>query len=105
MFRRGALLYCAPFVADKVLASIMEKFGEARELLQDARESQGTSYFEADLEDAQKIVEEVTTEWKGLLDTLNEKGLASTRDAIEKANSLKIQQLTEEYDVLTHDDD
>lgn len=83
----------------------MEKFGEARELLQDARESQGTSYFAADLEDAQQLVAEVNSDWISFLSELERRGLSSERDAFVKANELKISQLTEEYEMLTHDDD
>lgn len=106
MYRRTHLFRCLPsFAPEKALGIIMEKFSEARELLQDARESHGTSYFAADLEDAQSLVQEVNNDWTGLLCEMERRGLAAEKGALERANGLKIQQLNEEYDILTHDDE
>ncbi|XP_052774251.1 uncharacterized protein LOC128212895 [Mya arenaria] len=62
-----------PLVLKKSMESLTDKFAEARELLGDARESQGTVYFSEDLEEAQAAVNETLAEYRDLLDRLSDK--------------------------------
>ncbi|XP_071797890.1 uncharacterized protein [Asterias amurensis] len=54
------------------MENLSDRFMEAKELLDDARESMGTVYFNDDLEDADGAVEETLKEYKSLLARLSE---------------------------------
>ncbi|XP_033734964.1 uncharacterized protein LOC117323692 [Pecten maximus] len=63
-------------VSDKTVKKMMDiltdKFAEARELMQDARESQGTVYFSDDMSEAQEAVQDTLEEYRSLLSKLDE---------------------------------
>ena len=83
------------------MQTFQDDFAEARLCLDDARESQGTTYFKDDIEEAQEAVEKVTNVYEELLSTLPEEG----RREFEDANSLKMKSLKEEFAQLLDDDD
>ncbi|OWF47820.1 uncharacterized protein LOC110453892 [Mizuhopecten yessoensis] len=56
----------------KMMDTLTDKFTEARELMQDARESQGSVYFSDDMSEAQEAVQDTLDEYKSLLSKLNE---------------------------------
>lgn len=73
------------------------QFGEARELLSDARETQSTVDFADDIEDALQAVNETVQMYAALL-----KEFPSTqeRDAFHRENGQKVKQLEEELKLL-----
>ncbi|XP_060067175.1 uncharacterized protein LOC132547437 isoform X1 [Ylistrum balloti] len=56
----------------KMMEALTDKFTEARELMQDARESQGTVYFSDDMSEAQEAVKDTLEEYNSLLSKLND---------------------------------
>ena len=61
---------------DNAINDLGEKFQEARELLEDARESFGTVYFSEDFDDAIEAVDDILNDYKVLLSSVNEKEAA-----------------------------
>jgi hypothetical protein len=84
----------------------MSSFGEARELIADAKESSGTSYFSEDAEDAKSCTETVLSDFKRLKEWLREQGQGETVAKVEREYNVKFDQLAAELaDVLEHGDD
>uniref|UniRef100_A0A7S0F4F9 Uncharacterized protein n=1 Tax=Hanusia phi TaxID=3032 RepID=A0A7S0F4F9_9CRYP len=85
------------------LQDIDEQFVEARELLADALDSFGSTYFEEDLDDAQDMVEKCLYTYNALLQELEDE----QRNAVKRGMGMKMEQLKQELqsvlDMLTHD--
>ncbi|CAE7231620.1 unnamed protein product, partial [Symbiodinium pilosum] len=88
-------------VMQKRLQSFQDLFAEARLCLDDARESEGTTYFKDDIKEAEEAVENATKAYEDLLSDLDE----GRKREFEDANSLKVKSLKEEYAQLLVDDD
>lgn len=73
-------------------------FTEAREELQYASESRETTYFNEEVEAAQKCVVKALTCFKELCDGVDEE----SRNAIMRSNGLKVEQLKQELKQLTN---
>ncbi|EKX33255.1 hypothetical protein GUITHDRAFT_81639 [Guillardia theta CCMP2712] len=85
------------------LQDIDELFVEARELLSDALDSFGTTYFEDDLDDAREMVDKCLTTYTALLAELPEE----QRNAVKRGMGMKMEQLKQELqsvlEMLTQD--
>lgn len=75
---------------------INEKFAEAREEIEFAREDAETVYFNESAGEARKAVTEVLDRWKGLLGRLSEDEQAK----LQRSMGLKIEQLKAEMKEL-----
>eukprot|EP00758_Cryptobia_borreli_P015264 Tbor_TRINITY_DN6006_c0_g2::TRINITY_DN6006_c0_g2_i1::g.11277::m.11277 len=105
-FKSSTILLCGINLAvntQERLSAIMEKFAEARELLGDARESHGTSYFSEDISDAKEAVDAVELSWNKLKEDLISSGKEDEMLSLERENGVKIRQLFEEFKVLCED--
>eukprot|EP00929_Paragymnodinium_shiwhaense_P070810 TRINITY_DN35936_c0_g1_i1.p2 TRINITY_DN35936_c0_g1~~TRINITY_DN35936_c0_g1_i1.p2 ORF type:complete len:161 (-),score=41.07 TRINITY_DN35936_c0_g1_i1:55-537(-) len=80
--------------------AFQEQFAEARMCLDDAHESQDTSYFKDDIVDAKEAVDKCLELYSALLADADE----ASRDSIDNANGLKVRALKEEYEQLLKDD-
>jgi lipid II:glycine glycyltransferase (peptidoglycan interpeptide bridge formation enzyme) len=90
---------------DKRMDEVNLQFAEARELIQDATESLGTTDYSEDAEDAIQAVKAAKELYQTLLDDLAQAGLAAEKQAVERANGQKMKQLDAELEtVLEHDD-
>ncbi|XP_069123477.1 uncharacterized protein [Argopecten irradians] len=56
----------------KMMDVLTDKFTDARELMQDARDSQGTVYFSDDMAEAQEAVNDTLEEYSSLLSKLDD---------------------------------
>jgi len=87
------------------MGSINDLFVEARELIADALDSQGSTYFDDDLEDARDMVKQTTEAYEALLDKLDD----TKRGEISRLMGMKMEQLKGELgqimDSLTHDEE
>eukprot|EP00123_Amoebidium_parasiticum_P012668 comp21512_c0_seq1/m.29849 comp21512_c0_seq1/g.29849 ORF comp21512_c0_seq1/g.29849 comp21512_c0_seq1/m.29849 type:complete len:155 (-) comp21512_c0_seq1:612-1076(-) len=81
---------------EKALRDLGDKFGEARLEIEDARESVGTVYYNEDHKAAQELVEEVLSDYKTLLESVD--GPVHTN--IMQTWGLKIEQLKGELKEL-----
>ncbi|GET93217.1 hypothetical protein, conserved [Leishmania tarentolae] len=79
---------------------LMECFAEASELISDANESIGTTYFSGDLEDAEKQTQEVLNRWASLQAALELKGTADELKKVRNMYDLKIKQLKAELETV-----
>eukprot|EP00277_Geminigera_cryophila_P043668 CAMPEP_0173080940 /NCGR_PEP_ID=MMETSP1102-20130122/16727_1 /TAXON_ID=49646 /ORGANISM="Geminigera sp., Strain Caron Lab Isolate" /LENGTH=174 /DNA_ID=CAMNT_0013954927 /DNA_START=141 /DNA_END=665 /DNA_ORIENTATION=- len=90
---------------DKKMGEVNDLFVEARELIADALDSQGSTYFEDDLDDAQHAVKECVTEYDTMLSQLDEPKKGETM----RLMGMKMEQLKGEMnlilDSLTHDEE
>ncbi|OLQ14488.1 hypothetical protein AK812_SmicGene1426 [Symbiodinium microadriaticum] len=87
-------------VLQKRLQSFQDLFAEARLCLDDARESEGTTYFKDDIKEAEEAVDNATKAYEDLLSELDE----GRKREFEDANSLKVKSLKEEYAQLLAED-
>merc|ERR1711957_658679 len=67
-------------------------FVEARDCIEDARDSHETTYFDEDLEDAQAGVDAALKAWDGIISQLDEKA----KTDLLRSQGLKIEQLKAE---------
>ncbi|XP_005096601.1 uncharacterized protein LOC101854564 [Aplysia californica] len=87
----------------KAMQSLTDQFMEARELLDDARESMGTVYFSDDMSDAQAAVSDTLVEYKQLLSQLS----ADQRQEVLKTIGLRMEELKAQEQAIKealHDD-
>jgi len=73
----------------KGIDSLTDQFMEARELLEDARESLGTTYFSEDMQDAQTAVKDTLAEYAQLLSQLSDK----QKEEVVRTIGLKMEEL------------
>lgn len=79
---------------------LMDAFAEACELITDAKESVGTTYFEDDMEDAEKQTHDVLKRWESLQAALERKGTAEELQKVRNMYDLKIKQLKAELETV-----
>lgn len=84
----------------EAMDSLLEKFGEARELISEAKESHGSVYFSADLKDAEDETNACLATWKSIQDQLKNDGDAATLEALMREHDLKFRQLHQELESL-----
>ncbi|KAG8237322.1 hypothetical protein J437_LFUL014487 [Ladona fulva] len=75
---------------------ISDKFGEAMELLSDARNSMGTVYFSDDMTDAEVMVDEVCKDYEKLLSDLD----SGQSGKVTRAIGLKVEELKAQLQLL-----
>lgn len=80
----------------------MDQFGEARELITDATESVGTTYFSEDIHDAQEQTTVVLNAWEALKEELRRSGDGKALEALEKEHEMKMKQLQQELEAAQH---
>ncbi|KAK6171142.1 hypothetical protein SNE40_019395 [Patella caerulea] len=73
----------------KSMEELTDKFTEARELMEDARESKGTVYFSDDVIDAKSAVEETLTEYQTLLNKISD----SQKQQVMRTIGLRMEEL------------
>jgi predicted TIM-barrel enzyme len=89
---------------DKRLEEVNMQFGEARELIADAKESIGTTDYSDDAEDAVQATKAALALYQAVLADLTAAGRDADRTRIERENGQKMKQLeTELRAVLEHD--
>jgi hypothetical protein len=94
----------ADFDADKRMDEVNMQFGEARELINDAKESIGTTDYSDDAEDAIAATKEALELYNNLLKDLKAAGRDDDYTRIERSNGQKMKQLGAELQtVLEHD--
>jgi murein L,D-transpeptidase YcbB/YkuD len=87
------------------MKQLMDAFAEARELISDARESLGTTYFSDDLDDAIKAKDDVITEWKSVQQKLETAGASDRLVKLQREYDVKFRQLEAEVEeLMAHDD-
>lgn len=101
--------WCSSRVANDAtntsMKELMDAFGEARELIGDARESIGTVYFADDLNDAIKAKDDVLSQWKHIQDTLEAEAATDRLVKLQKEYDVKFRQLQAEVEeLMAHDD-
>ncbi|CAC9549664.1 conserved hypothetical protein [Leishmania infantum JPCM5] len=79
---------------------LMDSFAEACELITDAKESVGTTYFADDMEDAEKQTQDVLNRWESLQAALEHKGTAEELQKVRNMYDLKIKQLKAELETV-----
>ena len=83
----------------------MSDFGEARELIAEAKESVGTTYYSDDASDAKQQTEKVIGDFNALKNSLKEDGQDEALRKVEREYDVKFAQLAAELaDALEHDD-
>jgi len=80
----------------KEIDKITEKYAEARELIGDARDSFGTTYFDDDFGDAEDVVNEVIADYEFLLTKLDE----TAKHDVQLMIGMRIQELKQEIKQL-----
>ncbi|CUG89065.1 Hypothetical protein, putative [Bodo saltans] len=87
------------------MKELMDQFAEARELIGDARESLGTTYFSDDLDDAIKAKDDVLTQWKSVQQTLEAASASDRLSKLQREYDVKFRQLEAEVEeLMAHDD-
>jgi murein L,D-transpeptidase YcbB/YkuD len=87
------------------MKQLMDAFAEARELISDARESLGTTYFSDDLDDAIKAKDDVIAEWKSVQEKLESAGASDRLVKLQREYDVKFRQLEAEVEeLMAHDD-
>lgn len=90
---------------DPLLRKRMDHLGdlfvEARDEIEMAEESKGTTYFNSDSEQAIVAVEAAREEYKSILHSLEE----PARGEFQRGNGLKMEQLKGELEMVLNDDD
>ena len=81
---------------EEQLEQLNDEFAEARDLLSDAEESIGTTYFEDDLEDAKVAVEQVFERYDAMRTALPEDEVMD----LQRSIGLKIEELRGRYSLL-----
>jgi predicted TIM-barrel enzyme len=89
---------------DKRLEEVNMQFGEARELIADAKESIGTTDYSDDAEDAVQATKAALALYQAVLADLTAAGRDADRTRLERENGQKMKQLEIELQaVLEHD--
>ncbi|KAI8913956.1 hypothetical protein DFJ77DRAFT_440844 [Powellomyces hirtus] len=90
-----------PLNVNKEVDSIAEMFSVAREELEYAQESKGTTYYDEDKEGAQKAVEETIAAYENLKSRLP---TDADRADLQRRLGLRILELKAQLDALTQED-
>ncbi|XP_038064295.1 uncharacterized protein LOC119734802 [Patiria miniata] len=80
----------------KEMDKLTDRFMEAKELLDDARESKGSVYFNEDLQDADQAVEETLADFKRLLSQLDD----AQRQTVTRSIGLKMEELSAQQQMI-----
>mmetsp|Transcript_28378 Transcript_28378/g.66624 ORF Transcript_28378/g.66624 Transcript_28378/m.66624 type:complete len:97 (-) Transcript_28378:96-386(-) len=72
-------------------------FVEARLNIEDAQESQETTYFAEDLDAAQEAVDEAVAAFKGIVNDIEDK---DQKNSLLRSNGLKVEQLKGELKMI-----
>ncbi|ESP04054.1 hypothetical protein LOTGIDRAFT_230306 [Lottia gigantea] len=83
----------------KGIETISDQFMEAREMMEDARESKGTTYFSEDVEDAQKAVKETLESYQQLLAKISD----SQKQQVMRTIGLKMEELKAQLIAMEED--
>ena len=76
----------------------MESFAEARELIKDAMESVGTTYFAEDMADAEAQTKDVLKRWVDVQAFLEASGQEEELQKLRNMHDLKIKQMEAEQE-------
>lgn len=106
-FHFQSILWCNKTLSDNEIKQLVEtltdKFSEARELMQDARESQGTVYFSDDIEDAQQAIKDTLEQYSNLVQKLT----SEQRQKVSATLGLRMEELKAQQaaleEMLLHD--
>jgi hypothetical protein len=79
---------------------LMLSFAEARELIDDAKESQGTAYFSDDAKDAENKTTETIAMWNQLCDDLAASNQCDELEKLKREYNVKFRQLGAELEEL-----
>lgn len=90
-----------PEVASR-LNEWIDSFGEARELIKDAMDSVGTTYFSEDMEDAAKQTQDTMQRWEDIMKLLTDSGDAAAVARLQREHELKMKQIKEELEMAQH---
>jgi hypothetical protein len=80
----------SPSDIQKRLDDFQELFVEARLCIEDVNDSAGTKYFEEDLEEATRAVEEAVKAFTDLVDSIDD---VEEKNSLLRSNGLKVEQL------------
>lgn len=101
----GRLVLLRPLCVRASTEELSEAYAEARELLEEAEDGKGTTYFESDLEDAREAVDEVIAQYEKQLLELSDTESAQLRASV----GLRMEELKGRLallmDSLIHDED
>ncbi|KAG5488549.1 hypothetical protein JIQ42_00156 [Leishmania sp. Namibia] len=86
--------------ANEQVDELMDSFTEACELITDARESVGTTYFADDMEDAETQTQDVLKRWDNLQADLEQQGAVEQLQKLRNTYELKIKQLKAELETV-----
>lgn len=78
----------------------MDSFAEARELIKDAMESVGTTYFADDMEDAEQQAKDVLKRWADVQAFLEKSGETAELQKLRNMHDLKIKQMEAELETV-----
>ena len=82
------------------LNDLMESFAEARELIKDAMESVGTTYFAEDMADAEAQTKDVLKRWVDVQAFLEASGQEEELQKLRNMHDLKIKQMEAELETV-----
>ncbi|KPA80063.1 hypothetical protein ABB37_05076 [Leptomonas pyrrhocoris] len=82
------------------LNDLMDSFGEARELIKDASESVGTTYFADDMADAETQVKDVLKRWADVQALLEKSGKTAELQKLRNMHELKMKQMEAELETV-----
>jgi enamine deaminase RidA (YjgF/YER057c/UK114 family) len=82
------------------LNDLMDSFAEARELIKDAMESVGTTYFADDMEDAEQQAKDVLKRWADVQAFLEKSGETAELQKLRNMHDLKIKQMEAELETV-----
>lgn len=82
------------------LNDLMDSFAEARELIKDAMESVGTTYFADDMEDAEAQTKDVLKRWSDVQAFLESSGQTEELRKLRNMHDLKIKQMEAELETV-----
>uniref|UniRef100_A0A7S0FJV1 Uncharacterized protein n=1 Tax=Minutocellus polymorphus TaxID=265543 RepID=A0A7S0FJV1_9STRA len=81
----------------KRMDEFQDLFVEARLCIEDAQESQETTYFAEDLDAAQEAVDEAVAAFKGIVNDIEDK---DQKNSVLRSNGLKVEQLKGELQMI-----
>ncbi|KPI85768.1 hypothetical protein ABL78_5159 [Leptomonas seymouri] len=82
------------------LNDLMDSFAEARELIKDAMESVGTTYFADDMTDAEAQAGDVLKRWADVQAFLEKSGAKEELQKLRNMHDLKIKQMEAELETV-----
>jgi uncharacterized protein (DUF2164 family) len=81
---------------EQAVEKVNEMFVEARDEIEFTKEDIGTTYFNDGFQDAKKLVDETISEYKKLLNSLNEE----EKGRLQRSMGMKMEQLKAELEHL-----